>query len=305
MCPKAKTWRSWRFSLGLPSLPASSVVNWWGPRSRQQMSIHKTFTSCFQEKNNPAVPLVVTNVRIQILSEILPQILCIFFPARGHPPNPSSFCFHPLPAQNISQYTTLFFLTISSLVFKPNSPWKVPSLQIHLSSICFNLPHSVHLQPAPGLWLAVFNFSLVVLIFSRRVTLTDPSLGPSYSEQPFWKCLSSPVPAFKPGFPARALHLLFVFAHLWVIESVEPTYWKVFSGWMHSSRYVNHSVFIVCEAGRWTLWPAILCLTLKWVDVTSLLSMILEHRSHFPVFLWYYWTWPSASLNSKTMATAD
>ena len=54
-------------------------------------------------------------------------------------------------AQNISQYTTLFFLTISSLVFKPNSPWKVPSLQIHLSSICFNLPHSVHLQPAPGL----------------------------------------------------------------------------------------------------------------------------------------------------------
>ena len=98
---------------------------------------------------------------------------------------------------------------------------------------------------------------------------------------------------------ARALHLLFVFAHLWVIESVEPTYWKVFSGWMHSSRYVNHSVFIVCEAGRWTLWPAILCLTLKWVDVTSLLSMILEHRSHFPVFLWYLqWKLPLASSSS-------
>ena len=77
---------------------------------------------------NPAVPLVVTNVRIQTLLEILPQILLHFRPARGHPPNPSSICFHPLPAQILSQYTTLFFLTISSLEFKPNCPWKVPSL---------------------------------------------------------------------------------------------------------------------------------------------------------------------------------
>ena len=47
------------------------------------MSIHKTFTSCSQEKDNPSVPLVVTNVRIQTLSEILPQILCIFFQPEG------------------------------------------------------------------------------------------------------------------------------------------------------------------------------------------------------------------------------
>ena len=47
------------------------------------MSIHKTFTFCFQGKEIPAIPLVVTNVRIQTLPEILPQILCIFFQPEG------------------------------------------------------------------------------------------------------------------------------------------------------------------------------------------------------------------------------
>ena len=43
-----------------------------------------TILSLFASRGkNPAVPLVVTNVRIQTLLEILPQILCIFFQPEG------------------------------------------------------------------------------------------------------------------------------------------------------------------------------------------------------------------------------
>ena len=90
-----------------------------------------------------------------------------FFASTSSPRAPSQapVCFfHPLFCPPASQYPTLFFLFISSRSFKPNCPWKVPNLQIHLSSSSFSLSHSLHLQPSPALWLEASVFSLLVTL---------------------------------------------------------------------------------------------------------------------------------------------
>ena len=125
-------------------------------------------------------------IQSQKLSEICHENHTFFAPSSS-PRAPSqalvSF-FHPLVCPPASQYPTLFFLFISSRSFKPNCPWKVPNLQIHLSSNSFSLSHSVHLQPSPALWLEASVFSLLVTNVSNNVTLTDSRAGPWCWEHP-------------------------------------------------------------------------------------------------------------------------
>ena len=119
-------------------------------------------------------------IQSQNLSEVCHENHTCFAPISS-PRAPSQalvYFFHPLICLPASQYPTLFFLFISSRSFKPNWPWKVPSLQIHLSSSSFSLSHSLHLHPSPALWLEASVFSLLVAKVSNNVTLTDSRAGP-------------------------------------------------------------------------------------------------------------------------------
>ena len=97
----------------------------------------------------------------------------------GHPPMPG--LLGPPPPCHSTQYDVLTLLVISLRSLSPNFPWKLPRRQIHLSSRDFSFPHSAHLHPGPGLWLAPVSRSCVVVMCSNNVILTLPRFGPSAS----------------------------------------------------------------------------------------------------------------------------
>ena len=83
--------------------------------------------------------------------------------------------------------------TISSLELRPDAPWNVPSLSIHLSSILFSLLHSVHLHWGPLMCPAESNFWTEVSKKSSKVILICDFSCPLSLEQPSRKCLYNPL----------------------------------------------------------------------------------------------------------------
>ena len=115
----------------------------------------------------------------------------------------------------------LDLLMISSRVFNPWGLCMVPIRHIHLSSKLFNLPHKLHLQPGLSLCFCCNNSSCVIVICSSSVILIWDFSAPVSQGHPDLKWASNPVPT-----ELLSLHFFFVFAHLWVIDVVEPTYWR-------------------------------------------------------------------------------
>ena len=146
------------------------------------MSSHKLFVlHSLEDDGRQSHGRNRTWIESQKLREICHQNHTFFalnFQPPGHPPEPWFAFSTPLNCPPASQYPTRLLLFISSRSLSPNCPWKVPNLQIHLSSNSFSFSHSEHLQPSPALWLEAVVFSLLVTNVSSRVTLTDSRAWP-------------------------------------------------------------------------------------------------------------------------------